>query len=259
MDLSPPAVLLLFATGLFAGVVDTIAGGGGLITIPVLLGIGVPPAFALGTNKLQASFGSGSATFHFWREGAFLFRECAAGIALTFLGSALGTLSVQRLEPDLLRRILPILLAAVALYVFLNPSFGKAPARPRLAPLPFYLLTGLGLGFYDGFFGPGTGSFWVVALMAGLGQEMKKATATTKVMNFTSNASSLIFFAVGGHVLVAPALAMAAGQVLGGRLGARLVLTRGARLVRPALLAMVVIVLSKLLWDAWLRPIFGAG
>jgi hypothetical protein len=254
MNLSPPIVLLLLATGLFAGVVDTIAGGGGLITIPVLLGIGVPPAFALGTNKLQASFGSGSATFHFWREGAVVLRECAAGIALTFLGSALGTLAVQRLDPDLLKRTIPLLLLAVALYVFLNPTFGKAPTRPRMASLPFYLLAGLGLGFYDGFFGPGTGSFWVVALMAGLGQEMKKATATTKVMNFTSNLSSLVFFALGGHILVAPALAMAAGQFLGGRIGARLVMSRGVRLIRPAFLLMVLAVLGKVGWDVW-----GAG
>ncbi|MEW5764009.1 MAG: TSUP family transporter [Acidobacteriota bacterium] len=257
MDLSLWLIPVLFATGLFAGLVDTIAGGGGLITIPVLLGIGVPPAYALGTNKLQASFGSGSATFHFLRAGAVTWRECALGVVLTFAGSALGTLAVQRLDPDLLRRLIPFLLAAVALYVFVNPEFGRTPTRPRLERLPFYLLAGLGLGFYDGFFGPGTGSFWVVALMLGLGQDMKKATATTKVMNFTSNAASLLFFALGGHVLVAPAVAMAAGQVIGGRLGAKMVLTRGARLVRPALLVMVVVVLAKLVYDAWLKPAVG--
>lgn len=253
MDLSGPTLLLLFATGLFAGMVDTLAGGGGLITIPMLLGVGVPPAYALGTNKLQASFGSGSATFHFLRRGVVTLRECAWGIALTFLGSALGTLAVQRLDPELLRKLIPFLLMAAALYVFANPSFKGAATRPRMAPLPFYLLAGLGLGFYDGFFGPGTGSFWVVALMAGLGQEMKKATATTKVMNFTSNLASLLFFAAGGHVLAAPALAMAGGQVLGGRLGAKLVLTRGVRLIRPAFLLMVLAVLGKLTWEAFVR------
>ncbi|MGC8763674.1 MAG: TSUP family transporter [Acidobacteriota bacterium] len=257
MSISAPLVLLLFATGLFAGVVDTIAGGGGLITIPVLLGIGVPPAFALGTNKLQASFGSGSATLHFWRQGAVTLEECATGIALTFLGSALGTLSVQRLDPDFLRRLIPFLLAAVALYVFLNPAFGRTPGRPLLAPFPFYLLAGLGLGFYDGFFGPGTGSFWVVALMAGLGQAMPKATATTKVMNFTSNIASLVFFWLQGHVLVAPAAAMAAGQFLGGRIGARLVMSRGVRLIRPAFLAMVAVVVAKLAYDAWFGALAG--
>jgi hypothetical protein len=252
MTIEPWLIPLLFTTGLLAGLVDTIAGGGGLITIPVLLGISVPPAYALGTNKLQASFGSGSATFHFLRSGAVTLRECASGIALTFLGASLGALAVQRLDAEFLKRLLPILLCAVAAYVFVNPGFGASPSRPRMARLPFYLLAGLGLGFYDGFFGPGTGSFWVVALMLGLGQDMRKATATTKVMNFCSNVASLLFFVLGGHVLVAPALAMAAGQVLGGRLGAKLVLTRGARLVRPALLAMVVLVLAKLGWDAWI-------
>ncbi len=257
MALSLWLIPVLFATGLLAGLLDTISGGGGLITIPVLLGIGIPPAYALGTNKLQASFGSGSATYHFLRSGAVGLRECAAGIALTFLGASLGALAVQRLDADLLKRLIPFLLAAAALYVFVHPGFGRAPTRPRLERLPFYLLAGLGLGFYDGFFGPGTGSFWVVALMLGLGQDMKTATATTKVMNFTSNAASLLFFALGGHVLVAPAVAMAAGQVIGGRLGAKLVLTRGARLVRPALLIMVVVVLAKLVWDAYVRPALG--
>ena len=253
MELGWAIHLLLFGAGLLAGFVDTIAGGGGLITIPVLLATGLPPKDALGTNKLQASFGSGSATAHFVRAGAVRLRDCLLGVALTFLGAALGAVAVQRLDPGFLRRLIPVMLVAIAAYLWFSPALGKTETKPRLGRIPFYLLTGLGLGFYDGFFGPGTGSFWVVALMVGLGLDMRKATATTKVMNFTSNAASLLFFILGGHVRVLPAVAMAAGQVLGARLGSRVVMEKGVRVIRPIFLTMVLVVAAKMAWDAWLK------
>lgn len=201
---------LLFTAGLVAGLVDAIAGGGGLITIPVLLAVGLPPQMALGTNKLQASFGSGSASFNFLRSGMAQLRECVRGIAFTFAGAALGAIAVQRMNPGFLKVAIPIMLGAIAIYTFFTPDLGAIDVRPRLKSGAFYGVAGLVLGFYDGFFGPGTGSFWVVAFMVLLGFNMKKATAYTKVMNFTSNVASLLFFVIGGHVLYLPALTMAA-------------------------------------------------
>jgi len=180
-------LFILFMAGLVAGLVDAIAGGGGLITIPILLGIGLPPQTALGTNKLQASFGSGSAMFHFARAGAISLGKCGEGIAFTAVGAGLGAFCVQRIDPGFLRAAIPFLLVAIALYTLVSPRLGYADVHPRLNPVPFYLLAGLALGFYDGFFGPGTGSFWVMALMLGLGYSMQRATGYTKVMNFTSN------------------------------------------------------------------------
>lgn len=241
---------LLFVTGIAAGFVDSIAGGGGLITLPVLLSLGLPAQTALGTNKLQATFGSSSAALHFLRAGTVAWRECARGFVLTFAGAALGALGVMQVSPAFLKRWIPILLIAVALYVLLKPRLGHSEQPPRMPRLWFDVVFGLGIGFYDGFFGPGTGTFWAMACMVWLGFNMTRATGYTKVMNFASNLSSLIFFAAGGNVLLGAGLTMGAGQWLGARLGAGMVVTRGTRFIRPVFLTMVVLVAIKLAWDA---------
>ncbi len=242
---------VLFLTALFAGTADTIAGGGGLITIPVLMGLGWSPLDALGTNKFQASFGSGSATLHFARAGAVVWRDCAWGIAFTALGSAAGAWAVGQVPADFLRRLIPVLLIVMAGYVLVTPRLGHEETRARMKVFAFHLLFGLGIGFYDGFFGPGTGSFWALAYVLLLGYELRRATAHTKVMNFTSNLLSLAVFLAMGHIHFVPGLVMAGGQFLGGRIGARLVMTRGARLVRPVLITVAVAIAAKLLWSAY--------
>ena len=241
--------LILFLTGLAAGFVDAIAGGGGLITVPVLLSLGLSPQDALGTNKLQATFGSGSATWHFAAAGLVDFKECLVGIVFTGIGAALGAWSLQRLDPGFLRRSIPWLLAVIALYTLLQPRLGREDRRPRWDKHAFHLVFGLGLGFYDGFFGPGTGSFWAMAYMLGLGLNMVKATARTKVMNFTSNLVSLALFLNGQHVLLGTGLTMGFGQLVGARLGARTVVVKGVRLIRPVFIAMVLAITCKLLYD----------
>lgn len=244
---------LLFATGLVAGFVDSIAGGGGLITIPVLLNCGLEPRLALGTNKLQATCGSGSATWHFARGGLVNWAECRRGLLLTFSGAVLGTLAVQQLDPAFLKRFLPALLLGVAVYLFFRPALGFTDVPPRLRRGAFDVWFGLGLGFYDGFFGPGTGTFWAMAFVLGLGFNLTKATAQTKAMNFASNAASLLFFLRAGQVHFLAGLMMGAGQLLGARLGSRLVLKRGTNLIRPAFLVVVVALTLKLLHEAFLK------
>ena len=242
---------LLFATGFIAGLVDAIAGGGGLITIPALLAVGLPPHVALGTNKFQSTFGSGSAMLHFIRSGTVNLRQCALGVVWTAVGSGLGAVVVQRLDPGFLRLVIPYLLLAIAGYLLVAPRLGYEDVRPRFTPPFFYFCCGLVLGFYDGFFGPATGTFWAMALMLGLGQSLTKATAHTKVMNFTSNLVALLFFLAGGAVRFPEGLAMGAGQFLGARLGARLVIKRGFGLIRPLFLTMVLLLSVKLLFDAY--------
>ncbi|MBP7864383.1 MAG: TSUP family transporter [Acidobacteria bacterium] len=240
---------LLFLAGTGAGFVDSIAGGGGLITVPVLLGVGLPPADALGTNKFQSSFGSGSAVWHFHRAGIFSVRRCALGVFMTAVGAAGGAWAVQHLPPDLLRRAIPFLLMAVAAYILCAPRLGELERRPHLVPALFFTVFGLTLGFYDGFFGPGTGSFWVMALMLLAGRAMTVATAETKLMNFTSNIVSLAVFIAGGHVQWVYGLVMGVGEVIGARLGSGLVLRRGSRVVRPTLVLISLAVTAKLLLD----------
>jgi len=242
---------VLLGTGLAAGFVDTIAGGGGLIALPVLLSLGLSPQDALGTNKFQASFGSGSATFHYARARVVDLKECGTGFSFTFIGAMLGTLAVLNVDAALLKRIIPMLLIGIAIYLILKPRVGFEDAHPRMRGAAFYVLFGLGLGFYDGFFGPGTGSFWAMALMFFLGFNMTKATGYTKAMNLTSNLVSLIVFIVGGRVLYGYGLVMAVGQLVGARLGAHVVVKKGAGFIRPVLLTVVLAITAKLLYEGF--------
>ncbi|MDP2359365.1 MAG: TSUP family transporter [bacterium] len=251
MEVMPGAgvLLLLWLAALLAGFVDSIAGGGGLITLPALLAAGLPPHFALGTNKLQSSFGSFSAAIHYRHGGLVRFRNLLPGVAFTFIGAVLGTTAVQALDPGFLRWLIPLLLVLILGWTFLRPNLGEAEGRPRLRPLPFFMASGLGIGFYDGFFGPGTGTFWTALLVGVLGMNLKSATATTKVVNFTSNVTALGAFALGGHVLLVPGLVMGTGQFLGARLGSRLVMRRHVGLVRTVFRLVVTATLLKLVWD----------
>lgn len=240
---------VLFATGLAAGFVDSIAGGGGLITVPVLLSTGFQPQDALGTNKLQATFGSGSAAVHFTRAGLVRMKDCINGIIFTAIGAGAGTLLVQLVKPTLLKLVIPWLLIALAIYLLVKPALGHEQREARMGSNPFHLTFGLVIGFYDGFFGPGTGTFWAMAYVMFLGYELTRATAHTKIMNFTSNIVSLVVFVAGGHVLWVPGMVMGLGQMLGARLGSRTVIKGGAKIIRPIFLTVVVAIASKLLWD----------
>ncbi len=245
---------LLFATGFSAGLIDAIAGGGGIISLPVLLNLGLPPQLALGTNKFQASFGSVAASWRFAHRGLVDLRTCVPGIVLTLVGAVGGALAVQQVAAPVLEKAIPILLAGIVVYLVVRPEVGLQPGRARLGAGVFYAIFGLGLGFYDGCFGPGTGSFWAIAFVLLRGLDLSRATAHTKVMNATSNVVSLAVFAAAGQVAIIAGLVMAVGQVLGARLGAGLVVRRGARFVRPAFLAMAALTVGRLLWVNFLRP-----
>jgi hypothetical protein len=252
IQLGAELVLLLFLTGLFAGALDAVAGGGGLITLPVLLAVGLGPTEALATNKLQGSFGTFSSSLYFVRRKLVHLPEIAPMIALTFIGSATGTLLVQHMDPGFLTRFMPLLLIATALYFWFGPSLREQSQRRRVGYALFALLVGFSIGFYDGFFGPGAGTFFTFGFVFLLGFNLVEATAHTKVLNFTSNIASLIFFAMAGKVIWGLGLTMAAGQLIGGRLGAHLVHHRGTGLVRPAVVVVSLTISLKLLVDAYL-------
>jgi uncharacterized protein len=244
---------LLFLVGLVAGFVDSIAGGGGLITLPVLLSFGLDPRHALATNKLQATFGSGSAAWHYARAGTVPVKDCTRGFLLSLTGAALGTLAVRQVDPSFLRRFIPVLLIAVALYTLLRPQLGEKDLHPRMSRGAFDLTFGLLIGFYDGLFGPGTGTFWTMAFMVGLGFNMTRATGYAKVMNFASNLSSLVFFLPGGNVGWGAGLVMGVGQVLGAKAGSHMVITRGTKFIRPIFISAVLALTLKLLYDTYAK------
>lgn len=247
--LSPGLFFLLFATGLSAGFVDSIAGGGGLITLPVLLAVGLPPQMALGTNKLQGSFGTLSASYNYIKKGQIHLLDCLKGIVFTFIGAVAGSWAVQLAAPGLLKHVIPVLLLLVLAYIAFSPRLGDEDRRPLVRHNLFFLIFGLLLGFYDGFFGPGTGSFWMAALCIFLGLNMAKAAGMTRVMNFTSNIVALSVFAVGHNVLYEIGLIMALGQIIGARLGSNLAMNKGARIIRPIFLTVVLLTIIKLIWQ----------
>ena len=246
-------IALLFLTGLTAGFVDTLAGGGGLLTLPILLNLCPDPKLALGTNKLQATFGSTSATFHFARAGALSFAEVRRAWLLAFLGSLVGTLLVQQLDSAFLKRLVPWLLLAVAAYIWFRPQLGEKDIHPRLSRVKFDFIFAFGIGVYDGFLGPGTGTFLALAFMLGMGFNLSKATANTKALNWASNLASLILFLLAQKVWFVAGLVMGAGQWLGARAGSRMVLTRGTKFIRPVFLTMVVLITLKMIYDNYFK------
>lgn len=242
---------LLWCAGIVAGFVDSIAGGGGLIALPALLTAGLPPHLALGTNKLQSSFGSLTASLNYTRKGLVDPRHMITAICFTTIGAAAGTITIQFLSARILRNIIPVLLILAFIYLLATPDFGRKRRRQIISQHTFYLLLGPALGFYDGFFGPGTGSFWAFSFVALLGMNLPQATAHTKITNFTSNAVSLLAFAAGGNVFYSVGIIMGSGQAMGAYLGSRLVIHRGARLVRTLLIAVIAATIFKLIYDTY--------
>lgn len=250
--LSEPETLTLvalFVTGLVAGFIDSIAGGGGLISLPVLLSLGISPAAALGTNKLQGTFGSLFAAIQYRAAGLVRFRKVVFGIVLTGTGALCGTLTVQQVDNSVLKIIIPILLFVILVHVLFSPKLGEEDKHARLTQPVFYMTFGFGLGFYDGFFGPGTGSFWALAYVALLGFNLKSATAHTKVMNLASNVVSLAAFALSGQILYKIGACMALGQLIGASIGSRLVVLKGTRFVRVFFLCVVTVTFLKMVWS----------
>ena len=247
MSLDPEVVAALVAVAVAAGFVDSIAGGGGLLTVPALLAAGLPPATALATNKAQSSAGALTAAVTYTRGGAVRPRDLLPPILTVLVGAAVGTLVLTRIDAARLEALLPWLLLAVAGYVAARPRLGEVETAARVRPRTYTLTVAPAIGAYDGFLGPGTGSFFAVTLVGLRGHDLTRATAATKVLNLTSNLTALAVFAVAGAPAWALGAAMAVGQAVGARLGARTVLRRGAGLVRPALVVVSVALSIRLL------------
>ena len=238
---------ILLLTGFVAGFIDTIAGGGGIIVVPVLLSLGLPPHLALGTNKFQASFGSFTASWRYTKGGLVNPLTMKLGIFWTVVGAVLGSTAILALDPGFLQWIIPVLLVGIFFYLVLKPEASEIQTHARLSEPMFYLIMGLAIGFYDGFFGPGTGSFWTIAFIALLGLPLKQATGHTKITNFTSNLVSVVVFGLGGSVLWVLGLAMGAAQFAGAWLGSHIVIHHSTRLIRRIFLTMVALTIANII------------
>jgi hypothetical protein len=244
-------ILLLSAVALVAGTLDAIGGGGGLLTVPALLGAGLPPHLALGTNKGQSVFGSFAALVRFARGGLVDPRRARVTFPLGLAGSIAGAALALAIPPSTLRPVVVGLLAFAALFVGLRraPAARLEDAAPRRAALPVAGAIALAVGAYDGFFGPGTGTFLIVAFVAFLGDGLAHASAGAKVVNFASNLAAVALFAARGTVVWRLALPMATCQLAGGWLGAHLAIRRGDAVVRRVVVAVALAAAAKLAWD----------
>jgi uncharacterized membrane protein YfcA len=235
-------------TALLAGTVDAIAGGGGLITLPALMMAGLPPHLALGTNKGQSVWGSAAALVAFWRANKVDRTQALYAFPLGLVGSLIGAELVLLIAKDQLRPVvIAMLIGAAVLLLIKKPSRDEDSPTRRGAVIAGVLA--FVIGCYDGFFGPGTGTFLIVGFVALCGKSMVTATADAKVVNFASNIAALFAFAREGSVLWAVSLPMAVGQLCGGVIGARLAIKGGAGLIRAMVLVVSAALVGKLIWD----------
>jgi uncharacterized membrane protein YfcA len=245
--IDPIVYPIMTAVAVCTGFIDAVAGGGGLIMVPALLFAGVPPIQTLGTNKLQSMFGTSVACFNFARAGLIDWRKARLTAAVVFVGASAGVLLVQAVGGASMGLVIPVLLMAVSLYVLLSPRMTDDDAHQRVSAAG-YLPIATGIGFYDGFFGPGTGSFFSSTLVGLRGYGLTRATALTKVLNLTSNIASVLFYALYGNIYWLLGLCMAIGSMAGGWLGSHSAMRFGARLIRPMLVVLSLGLTAKLLW-----------
>ena len=245
-------VVLLLSGAFLAGLIDAVVGGGGLIQLPLLLTVfpqvAIPVLF--GTNKLSSIAGTGSAVWQYARKISISWHLAVPAAAAALVGAVLWAATVSFLPPAAMRPLVLVLLTVVGAYTLWRPDFGKQraernPRRPRVLAGAL----GAGIGFYDGFFGPGTGSFLIFGFVRLFGMDMLHASASAKVVNFATNLAALAFFLTHQGVMWQLGLAMACANVLGAQAGTRLAMRHGNRFIRILLLVVVAALIGKLALD----------
>lgn len=246
MELSIELVLLIFLVSMGAGFIDSISGGGGLISLPALMLFGLTPAQALATNKLQSIFGKASSVKYFLDQGILDASKFRVPTVLAFLCSGLGAALVQYLSSDWLMTFMPWMIGAAACYIIISPRMSDIDHVQRMSIGLFGITMVPVISFYDGFFGPASGSFFAISFIALLGYSSVKATAYTKQMLLASNAGALLAFIGGGQVIWQFGFVMALGQWIGARYGSQLVHIKGSKLIKPMLLTICLILVVKM-------------
>jgi uncharacterized membrane protein YfcA len=250
MEIGWDIIALLTGVAVMAGFVDSIAGGGGLLTVPAMLAAGIPPIQMLAANKLQSICGTTTAFLRYRKAGLVELNGRKGTVAAVFAGALGGAWLVQSIDNRVLMLIVPGLLVLVAAYVLFSPRMHDEDAHQRLSERGYRPLAG-GIGFYDGFFGPGTGAFFATSLVALRGHGLTRATAQTKLYNVTSNAASVIMFVAGGHMLWTLGLCMGLGAMTGSWIGSHTAMRFGAGVIRPMLVVISLALTARLLWTSF--------
>lgn len=245
MELSIDMLFFLFAASVVAGTMDTMVGGGGLITLPSLMLTGMSPINALGTNKLQGCIGTGTATFLLLRQSKIRWRHVRPLFVAAFVGSVIGTVAVQFVSQKSLSVVIPIVLVLIIGYfLFYNPR-GSSNLSIKVGARKFTCLVVPGIGFYDGMFGPGTGSFFTFSNVLLRRAKLVFATATAKPLNFATNVASLTVFILFGHVIWHVGIVMMLGQLIGARLGVHLLYRVNPQYLRVFVIIVCLIMLVR--------------
>lgn len=248
-DLTLDLAVLLIAAGFAAGFIDSIAGGGGLITVPALMLAGLPPAQALATNKVQGVFGAATAAISYAARGLVDLRTQWRAALAAGAGGVLGAALVSYLPTEGLRLALPVILIGIAVFFALKPGLNDLDRIRRMSPVLFSAAIVPLIGFYDGLIGPGAGSFYMIAFVTLAGYGVLKATAHTKLLNLFSNLGGLLTFALIGKPLWILGIMMGLAQIAGAALGARMAARIGARLIKPLLVVTSAVLALRLIWQ----------
>ena len=249
VGISSLTVALLTFVAFFAGLFSAVAGAGGMITLPVLMWAGLPPINAMATNKVQSAIGTLSSTINFFRNGHIDFKTLWPGLITALGGAMLGVFCFRLLGNDALKSMLPLLLIAASVYFLFSPKVSDEDSNAKLTTNQFNLWVALGMGFYGGFFGPGMATFLAMAFIGLLGYNSRKATAHTKPLVLVINGSSAVVFIIAGDVYWTLAIYMALAQFVGARIGSNLVISKGSKIIRPALILASLAIAVKLLVD----------
>lgn len=249
-DLDPQLIAILFFFGFLAAFIDSVVGGGGLISLPALLFTGLSPSAAVATNKLAGTMGSLTSTITFYRSGKIDLKSVMKFFPLTFIGSMIGAWIVHLMNPELLKPLMLFMLAAVAIYTIFKKDWGSISAVKKLSKAKFalFLIVITAIGFYDGFLGPGTGSFLIFAFLM-VGYDFLKAAGNAKLLNFGSNVGALIMFIFLGQINFAYGLIMGVAQILGAICGSKYAIKRGSGYVRGLFITVTVLLLAKNAYD----------
>lgn len=241
-------MIFLCCAGFLASLVDSIAGGGGLISLPAYMIAGLPTHIALGTNKFAASMGSLTSSISFIRSGNCNFRLLKIVGPFTFLGSILGVKAVLLIDEGFLQPLVLVLVLGIGVYTFFSKTIGENDTFHGFTKknLSLSILLGFSLGFYDGFFGPGTGSFLIFGLISILGFNFLKASANARVLNFISNISALVAFALSGNINYLIGIPVCIFMILGAKVGTKLAIKNGTKLIKPIFITMSLAVAIKM-------------
>ena len=246
-------IFVICLAGFFAALVDSMVGGGGLISLPALIATGMPTHLALGTNKLASTTGALNSAYHYFKSGNLNKRILMALLPFSFVGSIIGVNAVLSVNPDFLKVLIIFLVGIIGIYTLMNKNLGMEDHYVEATSKQIWKGRGFAslIGFYDGFFGPGTGSFLIFTLIHVFGVDFKRAAANGKVLNLASNFAAIILFLLNKQVAFQYGIPMAISMMFGARVGTHLAVTKGSKFIKPIFVVVSFTLIAKMGYEMW--------